>query len=90
MNIYEQYKTIRNQMSILEIQESELKKKIIEDMVAQGKIKEGPITLASRKNYKYSPAVKEFEDQIKIMKVEEQEKGIATVEVTQYITYKEE
>lgn len=93
MNIYEQYATIRKQIASLETLEADLKLKLIEDMKTKNSVKEelpfGRFSIKTRKNYTYSPAIKELEDAVKIKKIEEVEKGVAVMSETQYVEFKE-
>lgn len=91
--MYEQYAKIKKEIELLQVIEVDLKARIIADMKERGSIKEkynfGSFTMSSRKNYTYSPNVTKLVEQVELAKVEEKEKGIATVEITNYITFKE-
>lgn len=45
----------------------------------------GTVSFVTRKKYVYSDAVKKKEEEVKILKVEEEEKGIAQVSVTEFV-----
>lgn len=74
----------------IEAQEVEIKQKLINEMKAlklsSYKADYGSFTLGERRSYTYSPEVKSLEDSLKMKKVEEEERGIAEVKVSEYIT----
>lgn len=45
-------------------------------------------TLAQRRTYTYSDAVKRLEEDVKLLKVEEEETGVADVRVTEFLAVK--
>lgn len=49
----------------------------------------GKATVARRSYYTYSDAVTKLEEEVKLKKVEEVEKGVAEESVTEYILFKE-
>ncbi len=68
----------------------ELKLKLIDEMkasdIASYKTDYGTFTMGQRKTYLYTDDVKKLEDAVKIKKVEEEEKGLAQVKVSEFIS----
>lgn len=91
-NIYKEYADIKFQTKALELREAELKKAILNDLKSQklNKVESefGNFTVASKNKYTYSKKIQKLEEDLKIKKNEEVEKGNAKVEVTEYIMYK--
>lgn len=79
MEIYKQYADLVAQANMLDYQITELKTKIVEDMKSRD---------AKSEKLSYSNNIKELENSVKIAKIEEEEKGIATVEMTEFLTFK--
>jgi hypothetical protein len=92
MEIYKQYAELVQASKAIETQLDELKAKIVEDMktreVKSDKQEFGTFTLASRKKVSYSDNIKELENSVKLAKIEEEEQGIATIEQTEFLTFK--
>lgn len=92
MEIYKQYAELVQASKAIETQLDELKAKIVEDMksreVKSEKQEFGTFTITSRKKISYSENIKELENSVKIAKIEEEEKGIATIEQTEFLTFK--
>ncbi len=92
MEIYKQYAELVQASKILETQLDELKAQIVEDMktreVKSDKQEFGTFTLASRKKVSYSENIKTLENSVKLAKIEEEEQGIATIEQTEFLTFK--
>lgn len=67
-----------------------LKEQVIDEMKVEGldsyKTDYGSFSIGRRKSYTYTAAVKALEEQVKIKKVEEEEKGLADVKVTEYLS----
>lgn len=81
--------TLTAQKNQLEETISELKANILAEMKADGltsyKDEAGTVSYVTRKNYKYTEAVKKMEEAVKLKKVEEEETGKAQVSVTEYV-----
>lgn len=92
MEIYKQYADLMQQSKALDTQLEEVKAQIVEDMktreVKTEKHEFGTFTMTSRKKVSYSDNIKELENSVKIAKIEEEEKGIATIETTEFLTFK--
>ena len=92
MEIYKQYAELVAQANMLEYQITELKAKIVEDMKSRDTKSEkheyGTFTMTSRKKVSYTYKIKELENSVKIAKIEEEEKGLATIETTEFLTFK--
>jgi len=92
MEIYKQYAELVQASKAIETQLEELKVKIVEDMknreVKSDKQEFGTFTISSRKKISYSENIKTLENSVKLAKIEEEEKGIATIEQTEFLTFK--
>ena len=90
--MYEQYAKIKKEIEVLETIADDLKKKIVADMKERNMPKQqeayGSFTLVKKAKYIYSDEVKKIEDIVKMAKIEEEEKGIAQIEETEYLTFK--
>ena len=68
----------------------DIKLKLIDEMKASDlssyKADYGTFTMGQRKTYVYTDAVKTLEDQVKLKKVEEEERGLAQVKVSEFIS----
>ena len=78
----------------LEVKEKALKDALLQEIKNEGKEKEtldgvGTFTIARRTSYKYTEAVDKLNETLKLKKVEEEEKGIAEAQITEYILFKE-
>jgi hypothetical protein len=84
---------IESQLKLLE----EAKKEVREKIIAQFKKEKidklsdpilGSFTLSSKKTYEYSKKVKSIAEELKIAKIKEEQRGIATVKSeTEYLVY---
>lgn len=92
MEIYKQYAELMQASKAIDTQLDEIKAQIVEDMKSRQAKSEkheyGTFTLASRKKISYSENIKTLEESVKIAKIEEEEKGIATIEMTEFLTFK--
>lgn len=81
--------TIAAEIKTLKAKEEELKSKIMGEMKAAGvdtyKSDFGTVSHVTRKTYTYSPEVDKMSEKLKLKKVEEEERGIAEVSVTEFI-----
>ena len=87
-----QLAAIISQIKALEAEANTVKAHILDEMKA-AKITSyqsplGTVTHVTRKSYEYTKAVKDMEEQLKLKKVEEEEKGEATVKVSEYVQMK--
>lgn len=91
MNIYKQYASVRLELEKLEEKAGALKVQILEDLKSRNIKKDensfGVFSLCSKKNWSFSPKIKKLEENLKIAKYTEQEKGIAKVDITEYLTW---
>lgn len=89
---FEKYAILQTRIKEMSKEADELKKDLIEGIKETGQktIKKdyGKFTLAVKKNWKYSPAVDAKKEEIKILQVEEQERGVAELKETEYLTFK--
>lgn len=81
--------TVAAEIKTLKAKEEELKLKIMGEMKAAGvdtyKSDFGTVSHVTRKSYTYSPEVAKLNEALKLKKVEEEERGIAEVSVTEYV-----
>jgi len=93
IQIFKDYAEVKRQISALEEQAKLLQGAVMQELEKSGKTKEetefGRFSIASRKNYKYSPKVEELEEKVELAKIKEREKGIAKVTETHYLMYKD-
>lgn len=89
--IFSEYAQICKEISALEEKKRAYGKSILMNLEEEkAKTKEtvyGKFTRAERKSYKYSKAVKNLEEEVKILKINEQESGVAKEEVSTYLTF---
>lgn len=88
------YKTLADLLALqkdIEAKVQEAKQTLLAEMEANGEEKVqteyGSFTVASRKSYTYTDAVKKLEEKVKLAKVKEEQTGTATKKITQYIVY---
>ena len=84
---------ITSERKELEIKEKAIKASLIEELKANklafADTEYGKAKIARRPYYTYSKVVEAMEEQVKLKKIEEVEKGIAEESVTEYILFKE-
>ena len=78
----------------LEVKEKALKDALLQAIKKEGKGKEsldgvGTFTIARRTSYTYTAVVDKLTEALKLKKVEEEEKGLAEAQITEYILFKE-
>ena len=92
MDKFEQYAILQTRIKEMSKEADELKKDLIAAVKESGEktVKKdyGKFTLAVKKNWKYSPAVDMKKEEIKMLQIEEQEKGVAELKETEYLTFK--
>lgn len=85
------YAEINNRIKGMELMRDQLKEEIIEGLHKQKlqKVESeyGKFTISARRSYAYTEAVKKLEEKVKLAKIKEEEKGLATEKVTEYLTY---
>ena len=76
----------------LQLEEDQLKQHLLQEMKAEGiksyKSDFGSVSHVTRRRFKYSQAVRDLEDQVGLKKIEEEERGIAEVAVTEFVQVK--
>jgi cytochrome c556 len=86
-----EYATLTAQIAVLTAQRDALKLDIIKDMEAAGESSKetvwGKFTTYVTTTYKYTDAVKKLEEKVKVAKVKEQQKGLATAVETTSLRY---
>lgn len=90
--MFKAYAQTQYKIGQLKIELEDLGKQITEGLKALGvkniKIpKLGTFTLSQRKNWSYSPAVKDLENKVKTAKKDEQESGVASYEITEHVRF---
>lgn len=89
--LYRQYAALMEQMKLLEDEKETLKTEIISQLGKEGTDKVetdwGKFTIAGRKSWKYSDKVLALSERVKLAKIREEEKGIATSTETKYLVY---
>ncbi len=83
---------VNSNLKELELKASVLKESILEELIKQGKDTHdgafGKATIARRRSYEFSSGVLKAEENIKIVKQDEIERGVAKESVTEYLTFK--
>lgn len=91
MDIYKQLATIQAKRKVLEAQEAEIKLAILNEMeqsdVESVTNKYGKFTYSARRSYIYSDAINRMMEKVKLAKLKEEKRGIATPKVTNYLTF---
>lgn len=89
--MYKEYAELKALIGELELREEILKKQILEDLHERGQTKVegeyGIFTVVSKKRWKYSSKLIKYEEDLKIKKLEEQERGVAKAEIGEYIKF---
>lgn len=90
-SLFQEYADLEFEFKLLEDKKSELRNKILDELKKNGIEKTetsvGVFTVASKKVYKYSEAVTKLADRLKIAKHKEEEKGIATPSISEYLLF---
>ncbi|MGV8131604.1 MAG: hypothetical protein ACP5N7_05900 [Candidatus Pacearchaeota archaeon] len=91
--MYKEYADIKLQMKYLESKADELKVKMIQELrtIDGEKVENeyGKFSIGRRNNWTYSTKLEAKKQDIKVMEIEEQEKGVAKLKVTEFVTFKE-
>jgi len=89
--LIQQYASLDLSLKKLEAERETLRQQIFEALVKEGTDKlESPVgtfTVAHKITWKYSPALTKKEEQLKIAKMREQDKGLATSTDKPYLLY---
>lgn len=86
-NIYERYAEIKRTKKILEEEEKELAKEIIEKIDDKERFTFGTFTKATKRSYKYSDKVNSLKEEVKMAEIDEREQGIAKVVESHYLLF---
>lgn len=90
--LLEQYAELELVYKNLERDRAALREKIVAELIdsKMEKVESdfGLFTVARKATWSYSPAVSNIEDRLKLAKVKEQQKGLATANETTYLVYK--
>lgn len=89
--LFKQYETTELKYKALEAERKELKEQIMQEL-KKAKLEKveseyGKFTIASRPVYTYSDKVTELLEKVKIVKIKEEQKGIATNTPTEYVLF---
>lgn len=92
MDIYKEYASLKAKKESIEEEIAKINEAIVDDMKTRKVTKEeskwGKFTICAKKTFKYSAKVTKLEDSIKMLKFEEQEKGIAKAKESHYLLFK--
>ena len=92
-NLYKEYQKLETQYKILVDLRETMREKIVLEMTKEGTDKAetdyGRFTVGTRSSWEYTDAVKKLEERVKIAKIKEQQKGVATQSMTNYLVYSE-
>ena len=89
--LLKEYALNEEKLKSLEAKKEELREQIVNEMKVKkvDKVESdlGLFTIGRRLSWKFTEAVKKIEEKLKIAKAKEQEKGIATSSVTEYLVF---
>jgi len=87
--IFQKYAQIKNQIKELQLQAKEIEKSVLEEMKKAGaeivKSDWGTFSIAKRRIWTYSPKVIDLSEKLRLLKKEEEEKGIASYKINENI-----
>lgn len=90
--LYRSYIDLNDQIIALEAQRDGIRTRIVEAMTADGVTKDstplGTFSVAHKTTWIYSKAVEALDQKLKIKKIQEQKKGIATVARNPYLLFR--
>ena len=85
------YAELQARIKGMELMRDQLKEEIIEelhkDKLEKVESEYGKFTISARRSYTYTESVKKLEEKVKLAKIKEEEKGLATPKVTEYLTF---
>jgi len=91
--MYKDYADIKFQIKYLESKADEIKEKMIKELLTMPdnavSNEYGRFAIGRRNNWTYSPKLESLKADVKSKEIDEQEKGVAKLKVTEFITYKE-
>lgn len=87
-----EYVKLDQEFKLLEDKKQELRERIVADF-KKNKLEKvesefGNFTICEKETWKYTDAVKKIEDRLKIARIKEQDKGIATASTSEYLLFK--
>lgn len=92
-NLFIRYAELEEQLEIIEEQKRELREDILADLTVRGleniHTDVGTFTVCRKTTWAYTEAVKKLKDKVKLAEIDEQEKGKAKANVTEYIKFTE-
>lgn len=92
-NLYIKYVELEKQLAVIEEEKKVLREKILADLTSRGLEKDqtdfGTFTVCRKTTWAYTEAVKKLKDKVKLAEIDEQEKGKAKANVTEYIKFTE-
>ena len=86
-NIYERYAEIKKTKKLLEEEEKELAKEILEKIDDRERFTFGTFTRATKTSYKYSDKVNSLKEEVKMVEIDEREQGIAKEVKSHYLLF---
>lgn len=89
--LLQQLEKVESAYKAIELERTELRTKIV-DMLKKESVEKavtdfGTFTVGKRTVWAYTQAVKTLEEKVKLAKVKEQQKGLATEGTTEYLVY---
>ncbi len=91
--MYKDYADIKLQIKYLEAKADEIREKMIKELLTmpENKVENeyGRFAIGRLNNWTYSSKLESLKADIKSKEIDEQEKGIAKLKVTEFITFKE-
>ena len=89
---FEKYAQIKNQIRELQLEAKEIEKDVLNEMKKAGaeivKSDWGTFSIAKRKVWTYSPKVVDLTEKLRLLKKEEEEKGIASYTINEGIVFR--
>lgn len=90
--LYIAYAKLNDEIAVLEAKREGIRTKILETLISENIEKDqtsvGTFSIAHKTTWVYSPAVKALDEKLKIKKIQEQKKGIATVARNPYLLFR--
>lgn len=92
-DLYIKYVELEKQLAVIEEEKKVLREQILSGLVKRGVEKDetdvGTFTVCRKTTWEYTEAVKKLKDKVKLAEIDEQEKGKAKANVTEYIKFTE-
>lgn len=89
--MYKEYAKLDAQIKALEAKKQEMRLSIVKGLEKQGIESEvtkfGTFTVAEKKTYTYSDKITALAEKVKLAKIREEDKGIATASIATYLVF---